>query len=392
MVVVKTSLFEHIAYSVERGRLRALSESVPTRDVASRLNEPNRIVADLVRPGVVHLNSFHTFTVDTRGARAGLVHRDTTADQDDDPENRADGSLDDEASGRSVKPGSFIHENIQFAMGSGFIFDADKGLILTNQHVIDDADRIDVRLADGRLVTADVVSQDIDTDLAVLRVDADRLHGLIIADSRDVHVGDEVFSLGNPFGLDGTFSRGIVSGLGRRTSVAGSNYQGFIQTDAVINPGNSGGPLVNTRGEVIGVNTAIATESGTFSGVGFAIPSSHVLDLLPTLVSGERVVRSFLGVGAVDVHEVRDAANKLGWDRDDGVIITSVKEKTPAEAIGLRANDILVEIDGRTMAGFEAFRHNIAIVGVGRDVPLVYFRDGELIETRVRLVGRPDNR
>lgn len=383
MVVVKTNLFEHISYSVEKGRLKALSEVVPDEDAVNRLNEPNRIVADLVRPAVVHVNSFRSVAVDADGMLAGIEaflggEDDADSDEDEKPETSTD-------------PRTFSHENIQVGLGSGFVFDADNGLILTNYHVIADADRIEVRLSDGRHRNATLVSSDEETDLAVLRVDADRLHEIRIADSKGVHVGDEVFALGNPFGLDGTFSRGIVSGLGRRTNVMGGQYQGFIQTDAVINPGNSGGPLVNVRGEVIGVNTAIATESGTFSGVGFAIPSGHVLDLLPFLANGESVVRSFLGVVAADVHQERALADELSWDRDDGVVVMRVSEGTPADAIGLQRHDILVKIDGRSMTGIEEFRHKIAVVGIDREVPLLIFRDGEFIELQVRLIRRPDD-
>ncbi len=381
LVVVKTQLFEEISYSVEKGRLRAIAETIPTEEVALRRNQDNRVIADLVRPAVVHISSRRTMSFGDNESLASL-HSFLRGEADEPDGEDAGEMLDRDLSVRSF----------QIGMGSGFIFDAEKGLVLTNHHVISEADRIVVRLSDGREVDAEVVSDDIETDVALLRIPPRRLHSVKMMDSGDVRVGDEVFAMGSPFGLDGTFSRGIVSGLGRRTELGSTNYQGFIQTDAVINPGNSGGPLVNNRGEVIGINTAIATESGTFSGVGFAIPARHVLDLLPSLVNGERVVRSFLGVAAFGVHDDRALADELGWTDDEGVVVKHVVEGTPADTAGLQENDIIVELDGRRMTNGETFRHNVAIVGVGRAVPLVYFRDGELIETEVRLVRRPQDR
>jgi len=274
--------------------------------------------------------------------------------------------------------------------GSGFVFDAANGYILTNYHVISDAARIEVFLPDGRRHEARAVGVDPATDLAVLAVPAERLHQLAFGDSAALAVGDEVFAIGNPFGLDGTFSRGIVSALGRSTRIRDVPYQGFIQTDAVINPGNSGGPLVNLRGEVVGVNTAIATDTGRFDGVGFAIPSARVVALLPQILSGKQVVRGFLGVGTVDVHDNREQADALGWAEAYGVIVTNVWPDSPAADAGIRERDILLQVGDHEIGNGIDLMDTVALLAPDTESTITYWRDGQRHTVKVRITSRPD--
>jgi S1-C subfamily serine protease len=204
--------------------------------------------------------------------------------------------------------------------GSGVIIDSAEGMILTNHHVVEDSDSIQVRLQDGRRYPAQIVGSDPPTDLAVIRIEADNLACLRLGDSDALEVGDPVMTVGNPFGLQGTVSKGIVSAVNRYTPAGIISYEGFIQTDAVINPGNSGGPLVNMRGEIVGINTAIESSTGGFDGVGFAIPSARIKNVLPALVKGERV-RSLMGSSSTGFRMTlprsapacRPATSSCGW-------------------------------------------------------------------------------
>jgi serine protease Do len=233
------------------------------------------------------------------------------------------------------------------------------------------------------------VGADPDTDLAVLRVDADRLHEAKFGDSDAMEVGDDVLALGNPFGLTGTVSKGIISAKGRSpVAVAEVTYKGFLQTDASINPGNSGGPLVNLRGEIIGINTAIASETGRYEGVGFAIPSSRVQALLPKLVKGETIVRGFMGISLVGVAEYPDYAREVGYKRSEGIVITGVVADSGADQANLRAEDIVVELAGRVISDAESFREDVAQYPPGAVVPLTVWRDGEMLAVDVTLGRR----
>jgi serine protease Do len=382
LVMIRADVFEHISYAIEKGRLRAISEALPLEEVLRELDEPNRKVAQMVTPAVVHINTF------------GTINPDETLDAVI-LQGLRDNGLDVEP---TLPPGHPSVEDrdrtprqpiiVQTGLGSGFVIDGEKGHVLTNYHVIEGADRIEVSLPDGRRYQAQVVGADPETDLAILSIPAERLHTLSFGDSRRVFVGDEVFALGNPFGLDGTFSRGIVSALGRHTQISEVHYQGFIQTDAVINPGNSGGPLVNRRGEVIGVNTAIATESGSFVGVGFAIPSARIVELLPKLTAGIRVARGFLGVATRGVRTDRDIGEALGWLEDYGVVVQSVVPGSPAADAGLRDGDVLTEFNDERILGFEEFREMVARKEPHSSSTLRYWRDGAFETTEVVLAQR----
>ncbi len=381
-VVLCTGLVEHVSYTIEKGRLRALSEQVPSGRMLDELQTPGRLVAELVTPTVVRVETIRTIAAPDLEAVRELIGSDPDFDRNH-PWLRGD---EQGADGFAPFP------IIESGNGSGFIVDAERGYIVTNHHVTDGADRIEVILHDGRRYRARVVGSDPQSDLAVLFVPAGRLHQVTFGDSTRLAVGDDVFALGNPFRLEGTFSRGIVSGLARSgIRIAGVTYQGFIQTDAVINPGNSGGPLVNLRGEVVGVNTAIATRTGNYDGVGFAIPSARVVSLLPQLIAGGRIVRGFLGVVPVDVRQQRERAEALGWSHADGVLIAGVEQDSPASRADLQPGDILLEIDGKPVASASELRDIIAAIPPGTQVSIRLWHDGDFKMVDVEFIARRDD-
>jgi serine protease Do len=281
--------------------------------------------------------------------------------------------------------------------GSGVIVDA-SGYILTNRHVIEGADRIRVKFHDGRELTATVVGSDIETDLAVLKVDSEtRLEAARMGDSDQTRVGDWVLAIGSPFGLEETVTAGIVSARDREATELSSEsrYQHFLQTDAAINRGNSGGPLINLAGEVIGINTAIATSTGDYNGIGFALPASEAIVVYQQLVKSGRVVRGFLGVYTDRV--TPQIAKVFGLPAPRGAIITQVNERfeidgrltpTPAAAAGLRANDVVVEFNGASVKDEFDLIRRVAGSPVGQTVSLTYYRDGEVHSTMATIARR----
>ncbi|GAA0716406.1 DegQ family serine endoprotease [Dokdonella soli] len=265
-------------------------------------------------------------------------------------------------------------ERVQQSLGSGVIVDADKGYVLTNNHVVAGADDISVTLTGGQTVKAKVLGTDPDTDLAVLQIPAGKLIALPIADSSKLRVGDFVVAIGEPFGLGQTVTSGIVSALGR-SGLRGSGYQNFIQTDASINPGNSGGPLVNLRGELVGINSMIYTPSGGNVGIGFAIPSNLAVDVMRQLVATGEVKRGVLGVEAQNV--TPQLANLLALKDTKGAVVTRVRAGTPAELAGLKPGDVIVSLDGKPVAG-EQDLHNIeGLTAPGATVSVGLLRDGK---------------
>jgi serine protease Do/serine protease DegQ len=267
--------------------------------------------------------------------------------------------------------------------GSGVIVDAEEGYILTNTHVIRGADEVEITLKDGRSFTAELVGADREVDLAVLRVDADHLTELKLAKSHDLKVGDFVVAIGNPFGLGQTVTSGIVSAIGR-TGLGFEGYEDFIQTDASINPGNSGGALVNLRGELVGINTAILSPAGGNVGIGFAIPSGMARTVMKQLIEHGEVRRGVLGVGIQTVNQ--RLARAFDLDRDHGVVITRVEEGSSADRSGLRPGDVVTAVDGDPVKKAAQLRNKVGLTPVGQQLELEIWRDGErkTVTARIR--------
>ncbi len=268
---------------------------------------------------------------------------------------------------------------------------ADGGYILTNHHVVRDANEIRVTFQDGRQLLAEPVGSDPRTDLAVIRVDADFLHEVEFGDSEAMEVGEFVLAIGSPLGYDQTVSHGIISARGRSTRLPLDIYENFIQTDAAINPGNSGGPLVNLRGEVIGMNTAIATRTGGNNGIGFAIPAKRIRQVLPYLIAGEEIVRGFLGVEMTGVRNAPEIAQRLGWSDPYGVIVSNVLAERPAAAAGVRANDIILAVNDERMNTSSDLQDYIAYTSPGTVVHLDIWRDKERIALPVTVGRQPSD-
>ena len=277
---------------------------------------------------------------------------------------------------------SMPRERVQQSLGSGVIVDAQSGLILTNNHVIDGADDIAVTLQDGREYSAELVGADRDTDLAVIRIQAEALAELPLFDSERLRVGDFVVAVGNPFGLGQTVTSGIVSALGR-SGLRGLEYQNFIQTDASINPGNSGGALIDLAGRLVGINTAIFTPSGGNVGIGFAVPASTAEHVMAQLVEFGEVRRGSLGVEVQDIGvELREA---LGIERRGGVVVTRVRSGSAVDEGGLRPGDVITAIDQRPVSNAQALRNIEGLLAVSSEVTIAYLREGRAREARVRI-------
>jgi serine protease Do len=258
-------------------------------------------------------------------------------------------------------------------VGSGFIIDQN-GTILTNYHVVDGAEKIVVTLSDGKNYDAEVIGKDQKTDIAVLKIDAGQnLPVVTFGNSDRMEVGEWVMAIGNPFGLDHTVTSGIVSAKGRR--IGAGPYDNFIQTDASINPGNSGGPLINLRGEVVGINTAIFSQSGGNIGIGFAIPTNTVKELLPQLREKGRVVRGFIGTTVQKI--TPEIAESLGLKQNNGALIADVVKGGPAERAGIKTGDIIVELDRKEIKDSSDLPPMVARITPGTTVQLKVVRDGK---------------
>jgi len=264
-------------------------------------------------------------------------------------------------------------ERREGGMGSGVVVRAD-GYILTNHHVVGNAEQVTVELTDGRSLAAEIVGSDEASDLAVLKVEGSNLQTLTLGDSDAVRVGDVVLAVGNPLGLGQTVTMGIVSAKGRSTGAGQGSFEDFIQTDAPINRGNSGGALVNTRGELIGINSQILSPSGGNIGIGFAIPANMARHVMTQLIDHGTVRRGMLGVTIQPV--TSDIARSLGLDQVGGAIVSGVQPGSPAEKGGVRRGDVITAIDGQTVRDYNALRNQIAQTAPGSDVRLTVLRDG----------------
>ena len=279
-------------------------------------------------------------------------------------------------------PPDQVQEQPFQALGSGVIIDASKGYVITNFHVIQDADEIKVTLKDGREISAKKIGEDQQSDIALLQIKADNLSQVALADSDKLRVGDFAIAIGNPFGLGQTVTSGIVSALGR-SGLNIENLENFIQTDAAINSGNSGGALINMKGQLIGINTAILGPNGGNIGIGFAIPSNMVKDLIDQIIKYGEVRRGMLGVMGGEL--TTDLAKAFGYDKQNGAFVSQVMEGSAADNAGIKAGDIIVSINGNPVRSFGELRAKVATMGAGKVVELGIIRDGKPQVAKVTL-------
>jgi len=259
------------------------------------------------------------------------------------------------------------------SLGSGVIISPD-GYIITNNHVVEQADEIRVTLFDKRSFKAKVIGSDNKTDVAIVKIDADNLYAAQWGDSDKLQVGEFVLAIGNPYGLSHTVTMGIISAVGR-ANVGIADYEDFIQTDAAINPGNSGGPLVNTRGELIGINTAIFSRSGGYQGIGFAVPSNMARLVMDQLLQKGKVTRGWLGVTIQEI--TPELSQKFGLKTAKGALIGDVAKGSPAEKAGIKRGDIILEFNGKKVSDVGNLRNMVAQSKVGVQIPLTIMRSGK---------------
>ncbi len=271
------------------------------------------------------------------------------------------------------------------SLGSGVIIDAERGLVVTNNHVIAEADQITVKLQDGRTFEAEMLGADPDTDVALVRIPAERLVAIPLADSDKLRVGDFVIAIGNPFGLEHSVTSGIVSALARHGLGIGG-YEDYIQTDASINPGNSGGALINLRGELVGINTAIFSRSGGNIGIGFAIPANMTSRIVGQLADFGEVRRGYIGVSTQDLDP--DLAAAFGVEGEQGAVVVDVVAGSPAEKAGLKPGDVITGINGRAVTNATAARNALGLLQVGDAVRLKVMRSGRERTLRATVAAR----
>ncbi len=276
----------------------------------------------------------------------------------------------------------------QYGLGSGVIVTKD-GYILTNNHVAENADKIEVVLSDGREFTAKLVGADKASDVAVLKINAHDLPSATLADSDKIETGDIVLAIGNPFGIGQTVTMGMVSATGRTSMVEGNQYQDFIQTDAAINPGNSGGALVDVEGRLVGINTAILSRSGGNQGIGFAIPSDQARRVMVSLVRDGRVVRGYLGVLIQNL--TPSLADEFKLHDEHGALIGEVLPNGPAGKAGIKPGDVVLRFDGKKIKDSNQLRLQVSETAPGTKVPVEIFRDGEKKSLEVALQELPSN-
>ncbi|MGM0487139.1 MAG: DegQ family serine endoprotease [Planctomycetota bacterium] len=348
-----------LTYAAERGTSQAAKQQLSeAKDLTSAFQN----VTKALRPSVVSISSIKKINLGggMRGER-GQVPEEFRRFFGDDRFDR-------------FFRGQIPEEGFQQrGMGTGVIVSKD-GYILTNNHVVSGADEVTVTLSDDRRAKAETVGTDAKSELAVLKIEMEDLVPVELGNSDAIKVGEWVLAIGSPFGLTQTVTAGVVSAKGR-ANMGIADYEDFIQTDAAINPGNSGGPLVNLKGQVIGINTAIASRTGGYMGIGFAIPSNMARQIMDSIIETGEVKRGRLGAMIQDL--TKELANSFGYDSTDGVLIGDVVAGGPADEAGARAGDIVVEYKGNPVNSAAKFRNAVAATKPGSEVELVVFRDGE---------------
>jgi serine protease Do len=368
VALLTPKFFGTLSYALEAGQATVAKEELAT--TVKDISRAFQTVAKALRPSVVNVSTVRRVKVGDDGSPFG-----------GHPELRRFREFFGHRQGEPRSPERF-HESR--GLGTGVIVSED-GFILTNNHVVSGAEEVRVTLTDGRVLAATIVGRDEKTDLAVLKVEGSGLLPATLGDSEGVEVGEWVLAIGNPFGFRETVTSGIVSAK-HRDNLGITDYENFIQTDAAINPGNSGGPLVNLDGEVIGINTAIASRTGSFAGVSFAIPINMGRSVMEQLISDGKVVRGWLGVGIQDLTE--DLSQSFGYRSSEGVLVAETMPDGPGATAGLQGGDILVRFDGKDLRSSNHLRNVVARTSPGTEVELTVVRDSDTKTLRVTLGER----
>ncbi|MEX0885740.1 MAG: trypsin-like peptidase domain-containing protein [Phycisphaeraceae bacterium] len=389
VILTGPELARRIAWAHQDARITLIREDLDQSPVLDEMSRAFRNVAEVVKPSVVNIRIMRRADGRVQGRSEleqllpDLFERFERRQQPDQNPPQPEQDIDPFSPSRPA------------GHGSGWVYD-EQGHIVTNNHVIRNADEIVVEFVDGRTYVAEVAAVDVNTDIAVLRINATDVHPARVA-TEEVEQGDIVFAFGSPFRFDFSMSQGIISGRARQLGILGQRgYENFIQTDAAINPGNSGGPLTNIRGEVVGMNTAIAQDPNTpfqapgFQGVSFAIPVALVVEIADQLIDDGRVVRGFLGIAIDDLTERQ--ARAFGLDDDAGVLVHEPMPGLPAAKAGIQPEDIITAVDGEPVATAGELRFRIARTPPGREVVLTIFRDGEYQDVAVVLGELTDDR
>jgi serine protease Do len=392
-LVAAIALTGGVYFGTQAWTVRGADAGQPTAAVvplaqAADLSKVFRSVHDSIKDAVVNIN------VVKRAATASSDLRLQIPDQFRD---MLPPGFEDQLRGRMQTPRTE-------GTGSGVIVSAN-GDILTNYHVVDNADDITVTLGDGREFKAERVGVDPKTDLAVIRIKADHLTYARFGNSDDLQVGDWVLAFGSPFGFSQTMTQGIISAKGRHVPIIaehnqallGLTYENFLQTDAAINPGNSGGPLVNLKGEVIGINAAIASDTGAYNGIGFSIPSNDAKYVMDSLISHGKVVRGYLGIMIEDINHpspddkaLADSLRKQGADK--GILVGQVSADGPGAKSGIQAGDVITALDGKAVTDVDTLRNQIARTAPDSTLKLTLWRDGKTQDLTVKVGTQPDTR
>lgn len=280
------------------------------------------------------------------------------------------------------------NERTTRSVGSGVIINAGKGYVLTNHHVVDEADKITVTLTDRRTAEAELIGSDPGIDIALLKIDLKNLTDVPLANSDRTKVGDFVIAIGNPFGIGQTVTSGIVSALDRST-YSRDKYQNYIQTDAAINQGNSGGALINSKGELIGINAAILSRSGGSNGIGFAVPTNMVTNVMDQLIAYGEVRRGRIGVSIQNI--TPELMTAMGLSSRDGALVSQVVEDSPAEKAGIQEGDVIVGFNGKDILDSDDIRNAVGYVERGRKANISYIRDGQKVTAKIVVEKAPDD-
>ena len=386
IMIAGPRMAQQIAWAQTDAKISLVRETLSQNPSLAELSDAFRKVATVVEPSVVHVQVLSRNRGDGPGGedRADMLRRffgpqfdiPGVPEQEQQPQSQPNGA----------NPFDQYDPARPSGNGSGFVYN-NGGHIITNNHVVAEADEVRVRFQDGSEYDAEVVGRDPATDVAVLKIEADNLHPATVSD-QNVEAGDIVFAFGSPFGFDFSMSQGIVSAKGRKLGIIGGNsYENFIQTDAAINPGNSGGPLTNIYGQVVGMNTAIASRTGVYNGLGFAIPVSMVTQVADQIIKSGKVSRGYLGVFIEDLDP--KMAKTFGFEGKGVLVVGATEGESPAVKAGIQGGDIISEVNDKRVTTADELRYLIAGLPPGSEVKVKVFRDGKTDEKTITLGELP---